>query len=169
MDDEALFRPTPVSSAPARDVITKMQICLNNLATELRSAISSIPEMAPPMTLENAKAWAASHQKLSDAQLNGDETVPQHSCVNTDVVDEEILVRAQFLCTYAQSIRDLIPNLPDSTKDEAWYKAEISELQRENVALAKRLHNVTNEAQVLNTALKDAIQEIASNLSAESN
>lgn len=141
MNEDFLFKPVPLASAPARDSITKAQVFLKNLVTELRATVLAVAENAPAV----AETTIEQSESLQNIEQNR-------------VLDEEMGARSMFMATYINALHDNIPELPDSSKTEDDYNNEIAELEKKNLLAAERLRGLICDAEALDDALNEAIE-----------
>jgi len=150
MIEEAVFSLSPVPSAPAKDVITQLQIALNNLMTSVRMAVSEIPEMAPPSATSEGSDHH--HDKVS------------LQCTTREKLNEDIACRSNFIHASIAAIQELSNQLPDSTRDNGYYNREISRLEEANRAAEVRLARAYESVSRLDSLLRDTAGAIANDL-----
>lgn len=139
-DNAANFPRTAIFSAPASSTITKIQIALNNFLIHFPNSVYHI--------VENA------------GKCEENETHEASILRSQNIINET----SDHLSCILSSITALIPQLPDSTRSEDYYKSKIQQLSNENEQLTNVLHDTLQGVKKLHQHIEKEIYICADTL-----
>lgn len=146
MSDAASFPRAPIPSAPAKSAITKLQVALNNLSTQVCEAIYVVAEAAPTMPF--------SEQSTKEEESNN-ERLTQQSQANYEIVR-----RSQQIAVVVRAIEELIEELPDTARTEEDAYIEIDELLKLNAEMTNKLFELTSISERLKKEIIESMMQL---------